>query len=51
MGNMNLLYEGVMSIREGEHPRLLEDKLNVYLTDGSKGKGKEKAAPEANSEG
>ncbi|RJP83341.1 MAG: motility protein A [Desulfobacteraceae bacterium] len=32
LGNMNLLYEGVMSIREGEHPRLLEDKLNVYLS-------------------
>lgn len=29
--NMNLLFEGVVSIREGEHPRLLEDKLNVYL--------------------
>ncbi|MCP3920974.1 MAG: motility protein A [Desulfobacterales bacterium] len=31
--NMTLLYEGVISIREGEHPRLMEDKLNVYLTD------------------
>ncbi len=30
--NMTLLYEGVVSIREGEHPRLMEDKLNVYLT-------------------
>jgi len=29
--NMNLLFEGVVSIREGEHPRLMEDKLNVYL--------------------
>lgn len=29
--NMTLLYEGVISIREGEHPRLMEDKLNVYL--------------------
>lgn len=34
--NMTLLFEGVMSIREGEHPRLLEDKLNVYLSGGSK---------------
>lgn len=32
--NMTLLYEGVVSIREGEHPRLMEDKLNVYLTAG-----------------
>ncbi len=31
--NMTLLYEGVISIREGEHPRLMEDKLSVYLTD------------------
>lgn len=29
--NMNLLYEGVVSIREGEHPRLMEEKLKVYL--------------------
>ena len=29
--NMNLLYEGVISIREGEHPRLMEEKLKVYL--------------------
>lgn len=41
LGNMNLLFEGVMSIREGEHPRLLEDKLNVYLAMGSKGDKKE----------
>jgi len=34
--NMTLLYEGVVSIREGEHPRLMEDKLNVYLTGGAK---------------
>ena len=40
LSNMTLLYEGVMSIREGEHPRLLEDKLNVYLA-GSKGDKKE----------
>lgn len=32
--NMTLLYEGVVSIREGEHPRLMEDKLNVYLLGG-----------------
>jgi len=41
LGNMNLLFEGVMSIREGEHPRLLEDKLNVYLAMGAKGNKKE----------
>jgi chemotaxis protein MotA len=41
LGNMNLLYEGVMSIREGEHPRLLEDKLNVYLVMSTKGDKKE----------
>jgi chemotaxis protein MotA len=29
--NMNLLFEGVISIREGEHPRLMEEKLKVYL--------------------
>ncbi|MGM0418186.1 MAG: motility protein A [Thermodesulfobacteriota bacterium] len=29
--NMNLLFEGVLSIREGEHPRLMEEKLKVYL--------------------
>jgi chemotaxis protein MotA len=40
LGNMTLLYEGVMSIREGEHPRLLEDKLNVYIAD-SKGDKKD----------
>ncbi|PIE71092.1 MAG: motility protein A [Deltaproteobacteria bacterium] len=32
--NMTLLFEGVISIREGEHPRLLEDKLNAYLVGG-----------------
>jgi chemotaxis protein MotA len=46
ISNMNLQYEGVMSIREGEHPRLLEDKLNVYLAvggdDKDKGKGNKK---------
>ncbi len=40
IANMTLLFEGVMSIREGEHPRLLEDKLNVYLAIGSKGDAK-----------
>lgn len=34
--NMNIIYEGVVSIREGEHPRLMEDKLNVYLGDSNK---------------
>ncbi len=34
--NMNIIYEGVVSIREGEHPRLMEDKLNVYLGDNIK---------------
>lgn len=38
--NMTLLYEGVVSIREGEHPRLMEDKLNVYLSSGVKKGGK-----------
>jgi len=36
--NMTLLYEGVISIREGEHPRLMQDKLNVYLANRQKGK-------------
>lgn len=31
IANMNIIYEGVISIREGEHPRLMEDKLSVYL--------------------
>lgn len=34
--NMTLLYEGVISIREGEHPRLMEDKLNIYLINAKK---------------
>ncbi len=34
--NMTIIYEGVLSIREGEHPRLMEDKLNVYLAEGQK---------------
>ncbi len=36
ISNMNIIYEGVVSIREGEHPRLMEDKLNVYLGDNKK---------------
>ncbi len=36
ISNMNIIYEGVVSIREGEHPRLMEDKLNVYLGDSKK---------------
>ena len=40
--NMNLLYEGVISIREGEHPRIMEDKLNVYIFTSQKGKDKDK---------
>ncbi len=38
ISNMNIIFEGVISIREGEHPRLMEDKLNVYLGSGKKGK-------------
>lgn len=34
--NMTIIFEGVLSIREGEHPRLMEDKLNVYLAEGQK---------------
>ena len=29
--NMNIIFEGIISIREGEHPKLMEDKLKVYL--------------------
>lgn len=29
--NMNIIFEGIISIREGEHPKLMEDKLNIYL--------------------
>ena len=32
IANMTILFEGVVSIREGEHPRLMEDKLSVYLS-------------------
>jgi chemotaxis protein MotA len=31
--NMNIIFEGIISIREGEHPKLMEDKLNIYLGD------------------
>lgn len=34
ISNMNIIYEGVISIREGEHPKLLEEKLGVYLSPG-----------------
>ncbi|MBA3009036.1 MAG: MotA/TolQ/ExbB proton channel family protein [Proteobacteria bacterium] len=37
--NMNIIFEGILSIREGEHPKLMEDKLKVYL---SKSKPEEK---------
>ncbi len=44
--NMTLLFEGVLSIREGEHPRILEDKLTVYMASRSaKEKSKGKGAP------
>lgn len=40
--NMNIIFEGILSIREGEHPKLMEDKLNIYLGDAKGGKdGKE----------
>lgn len=39
IANMTILYEGVVSIREGEHPRLMEDKLAVYLKGGVPGGG------------
>jgi len=38
ISNMNIIYEGIISIREGEHPRLMEDKLSVYLGAGYKPK-------------
>jgi chemotaxis protein MotA len=40
--NMTLLFEGVVSIRDGEHPRILEDKLNVYLSNQNTKKAKPK---------
>ena len=38
--NMNIIFEGIISIREGEHPKLMEDKLNIYV--GDKQESKEK---------
>lgn len=38
--NMNIIFEGIISIREGEHPKLMEDKLNIYLGDKKEGKDK-----------
>jgi len=38
--NMNIIFEGIISIREGEHPKLMEDKLNIYV--GDKKESKEK---------
>ncbi len=40
MVSMNIIFEGIISIREGEHPKLMEDKLNIYLSGNDK-KGKE----------
>jgi chemotaxis protein MotA len=40
--NMNIIFEGIISIREGEHPKLMEDKLNIYLTESKGSKEKEK---------
>jgi chemotaxis protein MotA len=39
--NMTIIFEGILSIREGEHPKLMEDKLNIYLTDSKGNKDKE----------
>jgi chemotaxis protein MotA len=41
MTNMNIIFEGIISIREGEHPKLMEDKLNIYLGDKTGGDKKE----------
>jgi len=30
---MNIIFQGIISIREGEHPKLMEDKLNIYTSD------------------
>ncbi|MFH2058416.1 MAG: MotA/TolQ/ExbB proton channel family protein [Pseudomonadota bacterium] len=38
--NMNIIFEGIISIREGEHPKLMEDKLNIYLGESKEGKNK-----------
>ncbi|NOX34272.1 MAG: motility protein A [Deltaproteobacteria bacterium] len=37
--NMNIIFEGIISIREGEHPKLMEDKLKIYLSEGKDKKG------------
>ncbi len=29
----DIIFEGILSIREGEHPKLMEDKLKVYLSE------------------
>jgi chemotaxis protein MotA len=31
--NMTIIFEGIISIREGEHPKLMEDKLKIYVSD------------------
>ncbi|MCP4021582.1 MAG: motility protein A [Desulfobacteraceae bacterium] len=36
--NMNIIFEGIISIREGEHPKLMEDKLKIYITGSKKEK-------------
>ncbi len=38
--NMTIIFEGIISIREGEHPKLMEDKLKIYLGDGKDAKDK-----------
>jgi chemotaxis protein MotA len=38
--NMTIIFEGIISIREGEHPKLMEDKLNIYLAGGKEAKEK-----------
>ncbi len=40
MVNMNIIFEGIISIREGEHPKLMEDKLNIYISEKKEGKEK-----------
>jgi chemotaxis protein MotA len=40
--NMDIIFEGIISIREGEHPKLMEDKLKIYLDDSKKGKDSKK---------
>lgn len=38
--NMNIIFEGILSIREGEHPKLMEDKLKVYMAEGKEAEKK-----------